>query len=368
MISLSQFKLSKSQLTKVKQRFTQGHGLGNYPSYVFLDKNPRSGEYTAIELGGTNLRAARIKLNNFQTTIADIITREAPCTEISCSPTEFFSQIIDRIKPILSDNTPIGFTFSFAVKVLRPSQDAQALDGRLLYWTKGIKVPGLVGKFIAAEFNKVLSLHGYRIPRIVLLNDTVATLISGINHQPTAGLVVGTGMNLAVTDKDNQAINTEAGNLKVKDLSIWTDIDEELDKISPDPSTNSFEKLVSGKYLPLTYNKLTKSNIDSARLMVKLMLKGDKIAKLLFTRSAQLIGAILSSTIEMNSKGQTLRVQTPTIVAEGTVFWEVPKYKDTVSATIHKLTGKKVNFLKVKNPGLIGAGIAVGLADGLNNI
>ena len=355
---LSQFKLSKAQLFEVRKLFIEGAGLGNYPSCIYFNNKPKPGEYIAIELGGSNLRAGRVTLSSSNPVIGKIISGNVPCTKDTCSPKEFYNQIIDQIEPVL-DNILIGFTFSFATLI------NEAADGKLLYWTKGIKVPKLVGKYIGAEFIKILHSRGYRVPRIVLLNDTVATFLSGINHDPVAGLVVGTGMNLAVVGEDQQVINCEAGNLKVKDLSVWTEIDEELDKISPEPGINSFEKLVSGKYLPLIYNKITNEKIANSKQLAMKMLKGDKLAKLLFTRSAQLIGAILSTTLEMNPQGQTLQVQNK-IITEGAIFWEVPGYKDIVSSTVLNLSGQSINFIKIDNPGLVGAAIAVGLTDSPN--
>ena len=99
---------------------------------------------------------------------------------------------------------------------------------------------------------------------IVLLNDTVVTLLAGVGCQNRSfgsyiGFILGTGTNTCYVEKNSnikktknldllksQIINTESGNFgKIKQGKI----DAAFDKSTIKPGIHKFEKMISGAYL-----------------------------------------------------------------------------------------------------------------------
>jgi len=101
--------------------------------------------------------------------------------------------------------------------------------------------------------------------RIVLLNDTVATLLAGRNAQPGrrfddfVGIVCGTGINAAYVEANrligkvpgldpsgSQIVNTESGSFG---KGAYGQIDDEYDASTANPGKYRHEKTISGAYL-----------------------------------------------------------------------------------------------------------------------
>jgi hexokinase len=93
----------------------------------------------------------------------------------------------------------------------------------------------------------------------VLVNDTVGVLMGcSYTHPHTkGGLILGTGCNIAFVDEAaGQIVNSEwAGCGSARDGSetviskLFTEADKEVDKASPNPGRQYFEKLISGFYI-----------------------------------------------------------------------------------------------------------------------
>ena len=100
--------------------------------------------------------------------------------------------------------------------------------------------------------------------KVVLLNDTVATLLAGVNYQNRVfdsyiGFILGTGTNTAYIESNanitklsgldpdqTQIINMESGAMK---LAKRGELDVEFDATTNNPGVHSFEKMISGAYL-----------------------------------------------------------------------------------------------------------------------
>jgi hexokinase len=115
---------------------------------------------------------------------------------------------------------------------------------------------------------RVIRKRGFKnIKSVVLLNDTVASLLSGISSfqdrefSGYIGLVLGTGMNACYIEKNSnikgdilsglpregyQLINIEAGQYLKGPLSK---IDKIFDAKTLNPALSTFEKMFSGAYL-----------------------------------------------------------------------------------------------------------------------
>ncbi len=210
----------------------------------------------AIDAGGTNFRASLVRFSSsgeFET--GEIINRKMPGLEKEISSDEFFRIIAEYVRPLADKAERIGFCFSYPTEIL-PSR-----DGRLLQFCKEVKAPEVVGKLIGKNLLEAL---GTPDKPIVILNDTVATLLAGksvsINesYDSFIGFILGTGTNTCYIEQNinivkrqdlnpenSQIINIESGNFK---KAVRTDLDIIFDNSTFDPGNYIFEKMISGGY------------------------------------------------------------------------------------------------------------------------
>ena len=244
--------------------------LAMLPTYVNVDcPIPAERPVLVIDAGGTNLRVCKITFNELgQERIEDFSQYPMPGTHGLLSAEVFFSLFGEYVSPILDKNPgidSIGFCFSYPTTIL-PNR-----DGVLLRWTKEVQAPEVVGKAIGQGVLGHIK-DGYR-KKVVILNDTVATLLAGKAqgdvHQCSqyAGFILGTGTNLAIVQPNSaisklkmestqgkQAINLESGNFNLLPKGL---ADTAFDNTTKNPGQYTFEKKVSGAYLgPLFFSVL----------------------------------------------------------------------------------------------------------------
>jgi hexokinase len=228
------------------------------PTYIEADNKFITGiPVVAIDAGGTNFRAALVKFNKLgKMEISNLINARMPGLEGEISKAEFFNTIAGYIKPnaLLSDR--IGFCFSYPTEIF-PDK-----DGRLLQFCKEVQAPEVVGELIGKNLLRTL---GMEEKQIVLLNDTVATLLAGKSassdqdYDSYIGYILGTGTNtcyiesnrnilkLKNSDKSkSQIINIESGKF---DKVPQSDIDILFDNTTINPGDYRFEKMIAGGYL-----------------------------------------------------------------------------------------------------------------------
>lgn len=234
--------------------------LAMIPTYISADRElPADEPVIVIDAGGTNLRVARISFNaDNQARIEDYATYPMPGSTTEVTAEEFFGRLAGYLGPVLGRSNRIGFCFSY------PAEISPEMDGRLLKWTKEMKAPEVIGRFVGRGLMDALGPAGAG-KRVVLLNDTVATLLAGkaSGKKPYGsyvGFILGTGTNIAYLEKNinilkvksaepsgSQAVNVESGAFSKAPRG---DIDITLDQESEDPGGNRFEKMISGRYLP----------------------------------------------------------------------------------------------------------------------
>ncbi|KAH9258722.1 hypothetical protein BASA81_003224 [Batrachochytrium salamandrivorans] len=142
----------------------------------------------------------------------------------------------------------LGFTFSF------PVQQLSLNTGKLIVWTKGWTVSGVegqeVGSLLLQSLSKRLGRNDSEL--VCLVNDTVGTLAAGAlchGGDVKIGLILGTGTNAAFFNpQTGLVVNTEWGAFS-NPLLPETAVDLEVDRASPHPGQQRFEKLISGYYL-----------------------------------------------------------------------------------------------------------------------
>ena len=145
------------------------------PTYVSPEGElRRDTPVTVLDAGGTNLRAATVEFPSGADTalIAHKEKEQMPGATAYVAPDDFygtFAAHVRRTAPFAKDPS-IGFCFSYACETSPEG------DGRLLYWTKQIQAPEVIGQWVGAELAKRLDP---KPPRILVLNDTVTTLLAG---------------------------------------------------------------------------------------------------------------------------------------------------------------------------------------------
>jgi hexokinase len=233
------------------------NSLSMIPTFIeaennFLTDTP----VLAIDAGGTNFRAARVRFDRTgKIETGEIASYPMPGLEKEISSQEFFSIISGYIRPIVSDTRRIGFCFSYPTEIL-PSG-----DGRLIQFCKEVQAPEVVGQLIGKSLLETL---GTPEKHIVILNDTVATLLAGKSatlknsYDSFIGYILGTGTNSCYIESNSkilknknlaqnksQIINIESGNFG---KAPRTDLDILFDNSTLNPGNYTFEKMFSGGY------------------------------------------------------------------------------------------------------------------------
>ena len=197
-----------------------------------------------VDAGGTNLRVASIRLTAGGPMFAHVRKSRMPGTDGLVSAELFHRAIaaeVDAVRVCEPQAACIGYCFSYECTSL-PDGDAE-----LVAWSKQIAAPDVIGQRVGAEL--VRRLAGGPLP-VVVLNDTVATLLAGQSRQDKVcpgqvGFILGTGTNLASIE-NGTIRNAESGEC---DKVPRTPCDLAYDATLPDTGAAPFEKMVSGAYL-----------------------------------------------------------------------------------------------------------------------
>lgn len=239
--------------------------LAMIPAYVGIKGAVKAGRPVAvIDAGGTNLRTGIVQFDESGNAVLSGFNKQPmPGRDRTVSAADFYSVLADALEPMKDEFEQIGFCFSYPAEILPD------LDGRLLHWTKEIKIPELVGKQIGAGLTEALEARGISGKPIVILNDTVAALLAGLaqgqkfNASSYVGFILGTGTNTAYVERNenigkidsyldtgSQVINVESGGFNRFERGPF---DLTLDARSENPGRHVFEKTISGVYMgPLT--------------------------------------------------------------------------------------------------------------------
>ena len=258
------------------------------PSYISpVSHIPAGKTVLALDAGGTNLRASLIEFNEKGEANAKQTNKtHMPGTKGRLTEDQFFDEIAGVALPLIKDTKVegIGFTFSYPMEI---TPDA---DGILMAFSKEVDAPEVIGKPIGKGLKEALSRKGFKYDGpIVLLNDTVATLLSGYasipengeaqrtkndfgaEPGPVIGFILGTGFNTAYPETNipkigfnspsaPQIIVCESGGFNIR---YRGELDREFDSKTKNPGKHLLEKASSGAYLgPLTLHILKQAVKD----------------------------------------------------------------------------------------------------------
>lgn len=378
------------------------------PTYIEADNQFLTGiPVVAIDAGGTNFRAALVSFNKLGVLeITNMVSAKMPGLDGVISKEEFFHTIAGYIKSNAKLSDRIGFCFSYPTEIL-PDK-----DGKLLQFCKEVQAPEVVGELIGKNLLETL---GMEEKQIVLLNDTVATLLAGksasVGHAYDSyiGYILGTGTNtcyietnkniLKLRDLDpskSQIINIESG--KFAKVS-QTDLDIVFDQTTVNPGDYKFEKMIAGGYLGGLCLSVLKSaareSVFSANTNSRLLLLDElssedvnnfvsspqsgksplhkciadlkdkecsvRIIECIIERASKLVAANMAAVILKTNKGKT--AEKPILITiEGTTFYKMHKLRKYFEKYLNDyLDGEKkryYEFTEVQQSSLVGAALA----------
>ena len=379
------------------------------PTYIEADNKFLTDiPVVAIDAGGTNFRSAIIKFNKKgKLEISNMLNTRMPGLDGEISKDDFFKTIAGYVKVQAGEVGRFGFCFSY------PSEILPNKDGILLQFCKEVQAPGVVGQMIGKN---LLEKLGMPEKQIVLLNDTVATLLAGKSASPDKaydsyiGYILGTGTNTSYIERNkniikspgldqtkSQIINIESGNFG---KAPRTKLDVKFDNTTTNPGNYTFEKMISGGYfgnLCLTilkaaaktgvFTRITSSNILSLNELSSEDLnnfvckaptgrgplyscineKADEenciiIIESLIDRAAKLVAANLAAVLIKTNKGK-LPGRPVLITVEGTIYYKLHNLKSQIDKYLREyLSVEKQRFFEfteVPFSSLVGAALAV---------
>jgi hexokinase len=378
------------------------------PTYIEADNQFLTGiPVVAIDAGGTNFRAALVKFNKQgKLEISNVINAKMPGLDGEISKDEFFKTLAAYIKPNAELSDRIGFCFSYPTEIF-PDK-----DGRLLQFCKEVQAPEVVGQLIGKSLLETL---GMEEKQIVLLNDTVATLLAGKSaslgrdYDSYIGYILGTGTNTCYIEstknilklknsnpEGSQIINIETGKF---DKVEQTDLDTLFDSTTMNPGDYRFEKMIAGGYLggvvltvlkaaaregvftqnaafailaldDLTSEEANNYVTDPAAICGSLFpcMKDQtdaknciKIIDCIIDRASKLVAANIAAVILKTEKGKS--ADKPILITiEGTTFnkmYNLSKYFEKYLADYLQGDRKRYyEFTEVKQSSLVGAALA----------
>ncbi|KAK4107962.1 actin-like ATPase domain-containing protein [Canariomyces notabilis] len=269
---------------KLKRQFREALRLNPncmLPSYNSqLPTGLESGQYLALDVGGSTLRVALVELagrasQGLRTSIVRIDSFKISSDVRSLRGVAFFDWMAERIRETVAEDgekghSPdhpliIGMAWSF------PIEQTSSKGGKLCGMGKDfLAAEGLVGQDLGEIINLACRRKGIHVELCAIVNDSSATLLSKAYTNPSTrfGLILGTGVNIAAhlpvstidlpkygdrpsswhEKASHVIVNTELG-MFGKDILPLTRWDKLLKAAHPRPDFQPLEQLVSGLYL-----------------------------------------------------------------------------------------------------------------------
>ena len=370
------------------------------PTYLYSSGKLKKGEKAiVIDAGGTNFRTALIGFDGKKAVIDALDKRPMPGAEEPAAWEQFISCVADCVQPLLKQAKDIGFCFSYPVEI------TPECDGKVLGLTKQVEIEGAVGSYLGASLREELGKRGEKPGRIVVLNDTPATLLAGRvlskgSYDGYIGLVAGTGCNtcceiecdkiekLGLTGGRKMLVNLESGSFREFPRG---DADLAMDEDLPDTGAYVAEKMISGRYLGqvcmYTLKMAAKEGLFSERAteIIEKMTEVttptiDKwgsarfpkgfnsedrvnlvyIISEVFERSARCIASMLCGILEITGAGSS---RPACIAVDGSLYSESkllrPELERFMDVYAGEIMGRRYEFVNAENMSLIGTAAAV---------
>lgn len=391
--------------------------LAILPSFVkFTNKVTYQEKVAVLQAGNANLSKGYFKAAGEKLEIFSIMTYPMPGLGREISKEKFFKELIINSRDVLRNSDKIGFCFRHAIEANSDN------DGKLLRWARGIvNVPDLVGTNISCEFKKHLKEEFGRDYKVIILNDTVATLIAGLvktkekEYEDFIGLTHSDGYNLSYIEEGRNlkkfikkkkflsckmVLNTQAGSFgQISETKVDNGVRSLLGKVQ----VGRFSQKVNSSCLPLVFKVLVKEisgkilnerlckriekledlDLEQMYLFYSGGLKSNSYLSSVFRygtledaanlgiiidrviqRAALLIAIQISGILKYKDIGHN-PIQPVGVIVEGDFHEIVKDFEDRVRCEIEKYFGRSdpryFKFLHIQNSTMLGAGIAAAI-------
>ena len=385
-----------------------------FPTYIEdLEEIPAGVPVLVLDAGGTNFRAAIVRFSeDNKAEISRFRKRSMPGIGKELSREEFFGVIADFIEDLVSYADRIGFCFSY------PMIKTADKDGRLTKFSKEIMASGVEGQLIGRGVIEALQQRGINhVKKIVLLNDTIATLLAGKSAGGTddfdsyIGVIVGTGVNAsynelnsnigklsALSEEGSQLINMEAGSCGIFPAG---EADIRFRASTANADAYKFEKMVSGGYLGQLWISVLRSAsddcafsrefaaslesftgsgaaaVDAAALSEFLETKtlpaqiapaadasdietAHQIGAAIVSRSSYMVSVMIAGILSKTGRGRE-RSRPVCVCVDGTTFWKLKGLREQVEENLERFSeqnGIYCRITRTENAPVIGAAVA----------
>lgn len=239
-------------------------GISAIPSYLDMShRRSHIGRVCALDVGGTNVRAAEcIIRTDGSVEIARIIKESMPGRGGAVSADGFYDFLIGLAEKTAPGCEYLGVSFAYE-GTITPQKDCL-----IAKMCKEVVITGIEKQSLAVGLNSACRRAGFADKKICAVNDTAAALIGAMppkdlaaENGVCAGIVVGTGFNVCYReDNINIAVKHEkyGSDIIVSESGCFDKIhrgffDDAVDAASLLPGDHYFEKLISGRYLPLIF-------------------------------------------------------------------------------------------------------------------
>lgn len=319
-----------------------------------IQKNEISdnGKAQVIVIGGSNLATGIVEKKDGHVHVISQKNEELPVFKSKELLLEFIhshlEEGVDRVG--LNFAYPLNTTF----------RDGK-LDGQLIKGTKEHTFDGLVGNNVGQTIEEyILEKTGRKID-VVVANDTVCLVLSGLEKDKSINLVggvVGTGFNFGFFINEDVVVNLESGNFNKFPV---TDSGQVLDSESQHPGFQLWEKEISGAYLYLHYNYYVEKNNSehpaiSSSVELSMIAAGEKegdkeLASSIIKRAAELVATQIAAIYDFKDKNPI------TVIIEGSLYWKGCNFSNFVKEFLSELE-IDINDIKIEfidNSSVIGA-------------
>ncbi|MBR4383555.1 MAG: hexokinase [Selenomonadaceae bacterium] len=418
---LAEFTIGGERLHEIAATFRQDLQLGlrdvtlssmrMLKSYVGLPSGKETGEYLALDFGGTNIRVFLIRLDGdgkfeILKRVGRPLIVPGEYNYISKDSTaeqmfDFIAALVDEaIDGDRSRKFYLGHTFSF------PSTQDNLYNARLIIWTKEFATQGVEGKVANDLLVEALKRRGAdNVEPVAVLNDTVAVLLSAAYKTPDTfiGSIYATGHNTCYLEPSihdpncfgagGMILNLECGNFS---KLVPNRFDKEYDEQSEKPGEQRFEKMVSGRYMgellgmaiaELLGEKGKKYGLSSIDMSMMILdesenlqrasdiimakvgreLDRDDVAKIrelasaIVIRSARLVAASFVALVWQRAGSG--KIQKQHVAVDGSVYEKMPLAKENITKAISELLGEDAaNVDTILDNGGSGLGAAIAAA------
>ena len=298
-------------------------------TFIDFSKASKSAGAVCLDVGGTNMRSARISFDAngkalLQNNISERIGKDI----------DTFDKLIEEMaRRIGLSNDSESNLPDVRICFSHPFRSTENSDAKIIFLSKDTGIKGAEGKLIGKALKRVLG-NDFK-GNVKIVNDTVTSLIHAkhvldefdFSDSLVYGVVIGTGTNIALCRNGKDIVNTEIGQFPIS-----------LENVGRSKAV--FEYVTGGKYVCGTIKKALKGNslVNSADTAEELgeIVAGSSV------EAQEIKNAIRNAAkIEATCLGAIIRYQIPieskhraVISIGGSIYEKLPCFKDAFDEKI----------------------------------